>query len=94
MTTLILSKELLNVLVVIKDKKALCISESMLNVLGEKEDWYRELRRYFYHLPRSIFERTGLQRNELCFRSICHLTIPKDWLETESDRLAQFSFSF
>jgi len=89
--TLTLNKTLLSVLCAIEQKRALLITESDL---GLTDNWTRGLEQYFMSLPRALCEDLGLKRNLNCYRALETFFIPKGWMETESDKLNQLSFSY
>lgn len=86
-----MNESLLSVLVMLKRKQALLISEAEL---GMCTDWPRELRRFIFSLPKSMFQGVGLKRNEQCIRAIERLDVPGEWLTTESDELSFYKFGF
>lgn len=91
MTTLKLSSKLLSVLQLIQNRKRLALTES---ILGLTPDWYSDTREGFFSLPDHLVSGIGLAKNEMCFRAIERLTVPKEWLTTEAHELKKFEFSY
>jgi hypothetical protein len=92
MTTLTLNSRLLSVLSALTQRKALAITESGLDL--NDDDWMTVVRDYFYALPPDLITELGLKRNLRCIRAIQFLQIPDEWLDTEQDKLKQFTFTF
>lgn len=93
MTTLVITPKRLDVLVALKQKQELTISESILELKG-CEDASKSFRDYFYNLPESLTSGLGFKRNERCIRAIETMVIPNEWLEAEQDKLGKFDFTY
>jgi hypothetical protein len=91
MSTLTLNDKLLSVLQLIQFRKNLALVESQLELTS---DWYADTRESFFSLPDDLVDGLGLAKNEMCFRAIEALTIPKEWLTTEAHELNKFEFSY
>ena len=91
MSKLTLNDKLLSVLSAIKQRKSLAITEAEI---GFSDDWMKVVREYFYALPIEFTTELGLKRNERCIRAIERFEIPNEWLETPTDELNQFTFSY
>jgi hypothetical protein len=90
-TSLKLNSKLLSVLQLIQYRKRLAIVESRLELTS---DWYADTRGSFFSLPDNLVNDLGLAKNEMCFRAIEGLIIPKEWLSTEAHELNKFEFSY
>jgi hypothetical protein len=93
MTTLTLSDKLLNVIMAVQRNRQLAFSEAELGLI-DPENITASVKKFYYDLPLQYTTELGLKRNEHCFRAIEAFKIPDAWLETEADKLNQFSFSF
>jgi hypothetical protein len=88
---LTLNSALLAVISLVKQKKELAITES---ILGLSADWYADTRNTFFSLPDELILSVNLKKNEYCFRAIEALDIPKEWMTTESHELYKFEFNY
>lgn len=91
MISLTLNPTLLSVLLLVKKQVALSVER---RGLGLTDDWYKEVRGIYGALPEHLTTELGLKKNEYCFRGILDFTIPDEWMDTESDKLSQFSFTY
>jgi len=91
MAVLKMTGALLGVLGMIKKKQALLIVQSEL---GLCDDWPKELRKFIFALPKSVFHDVGLKRNEQCIREIERFSIPIEWTTSEDHRLSFYRFAF
>lgn len=91
MISLTLNPTLLSVLLLVKKHVALSVQR---RELGLTDDWYKEVRTMYNDLPAHLSTDLGLKKNEFCFRGILDFDIPNEWIETESDKLNQFVFSY
>jgi hypothetical protein len=91
MSTLVLNDKLLSVLLAVTQRRALAISEVSI---GFTDDWMKVVREYFYALPAEFTTEIGLKRNERCIRAIESFEIPTEWLDTPTENLNQFTFSY
>jgi hypothetical protein len=92
-TTLAMSRELLDVLSALHNKKMLGFSECFLGLIKLSEI-RTTTRDYYYNLPKKHTTELGLKLDEDCFYALHHIDIPDIWREADNDELSKFSISF
>lgn len=85
-----LTKELLDVILVVQSFKAYKMRES--RILNNKLDWFKQTERYYYDLPAELLSKIGLKKNMYDFEKVLSFKITDKVLRTECDQLAQFNF--
>ncbi|HHJ3080282.1 TPA: hypothetical protein ACPVZG_004133 [Vibrio parahaemolyticus] len=76
MTSVNFSTDLLNIILAVKEKKTLAVTESML---GLCDDHFAATKEYFESLPHDLINKEGLKKNQYCFEAI--LNFPRERLE-------------
>lgn len=102
MTSVHLSEELLDVIVLIHRAKWFFLSESSLINMGQDtglvskpdENWKDNTRRYFFGLNTEHLQKLNLKKNEFCFLAIIDFQVSDEMLSTPFDQLHKFTFSY
>jgi hypothetical protein len=92
-TTLAMSRELLDVLTALHNKKMLGFPECFIGLI-DMSGIRTTTRDYYYNLPKKHTTELGLKLDEDCFYALHRIHIPDIWQEADEDELSKYSISF
>lgn len=87
---MVLTKDLLNLIILIQSYKYLIVSENV--VFKTNRDWYSETKMYYYSINKEILNNIGISTNNYDFENILGFKITSEMMSSKYDELSRFEF--